>query len=152
MAQISPRLIKWDLEIRSPHIDSSEDTWMNKDMNEDFDGKVSPSSVKHVTNFHHNCHWLLLRLKFKRSLNKNISQALSLPSWIHHIIQTLSITVFLFVDLTLSAPWEQVSYTHGAIQQNRGHIWCCPGLLWAFSEMLCCPMVLSESGCCKRHG
>lgn len=133
MAQISPRLIKWDLEIRLPHIDSSEDTWMNKDMNEDFDGKVSPSSVKHVTNFHYNCHWLLLRLKFKKSLNKNISQALSLPSRIHHIIQTLSIPV-LFVDLTLSAPWEQVSYTHGAIQQNRGHIWCCPGLLWAFSK------------------
>lgn len=45
-------------------------------MNEGFDGKVSPSSVKHVTNFHYDCHWLIIVAKTAKSINKNISQAL----------------------------------------------------------------------------
>jgi hypothetical protein len=139
MAQISPRLIKWDLEIRLPHIDSSEGTWMNKDMNEDFDGKVSPSSVKHVTNFHHNCHWLLVWIKFKKSISKNISQVLSLPSWIHHIITDSFNYCLLICWFNLKCPVGGSQLHTRAIPLNIGHIWCCRGLLQCFFKILCCP-------------
>lgn len=151
MAQISLRLIKWDLEIRSPHIDWSEGTWMNKDMNEHFGCKAIPSSVKCVTKLSPWLPLIIITVKIINNINKSISQVILSQVWIHHITQAPSMTRCLLVDLTLSGFQEQMSYTHGQCHRMWGRFGVVLGIYMLFPNTLL-SMVLGKSDCYKRHG
>lgn len=71
MAQINLRFIKWDLEIRLPHIDSSEYIWMNKEMNDYFYFKVISSLLKHHKN--HTIITIIIIDKIISNIKKNIN-------------------------------------------------------------------------------